>query len=95
MSLLRSLFSLDTLDKRFTTPSRAPVVTKEEPEPAKPGTVSELPDGASPPQWKTPEFFLYYLVIGTCIPLMIKSGYDVSQRKCLRSLQPPTVLIAV
>ena len=95
MSLLRSLFSLDTLDKRFTTPSRTPIVTKEEPDPAKPGTVSELPDGASPPQWKTPEYFLYYLVIGICIPLMIKSSYDVSQRKCLRDVQSPTVLTTI
>ena len=93
MSLLRSLYSLDTLDKRFTTPSRAPIVTKEEPDPAKPRTLSEVPDGASPSLWKTSEFFSYYLVIGVSVPLMIKTGYDISQRECLRGPQRTNILI--
>ena len=82
MSLLKSLFSLDTLDKRFTTPSRAPFVTKGDPDPVKATPRSELPDGASSSLWRTPEFFLYYVVFLIAIPQMFKAVYDISQRRC-------------
>jgi protein-cysteine N-palmitoyltransferase HHAT len=96
MSLFKSLFSLDTLDKRLTAPARAPVVTRSEPDPAKPSPRSELPEGAQPSLWKTKEFFLYYLVFLICVPLMFKAVYDVSQRKSFlnvyQSSQSNTIL---
>ena len=79
MSLFTQLFSLDVLDKRLTTPSKAPV--KAEIDPAKPVPRSQLPDGASPSLWNTPEFYFYYLVFIVAVPLMFKSVIDVSRRK--------------
>lgn len=103
MSLLsysKRLFSLDTLDTRFTGSSWPPSSTassSEKPQrldPAKSVTGLDAQDGVSkagqphgkgkddagPSKWATPEFFLYYIVIGTAVPLMLKSVYDVSQR---------------
>ncbi|KAI4118153.1 MAG: hypothetical protein LQ345_001739 [Seirophora villosa] len=102
MSLLsysKRLFSLDTLDTRFTGSSWPPSSTassSERPQridPAKSVTGLDAQDGVSkaeqphgkgkdnaePSKWVTPEFFLYYIVIGTAVPLMLKSVYDVSQ----------------
>ncbi|KAL8960727.1 MAG: hypothetical protein Q9193_002615 [Seirophora villosa] len=102
MSLLsysKRLFSLDTLDTRFTGSSWPPSSTSsssEKPQridPAKSVTGLDAQDGVSkagqpqgkgkdnaePSKWATPEFFLYYIVIGTAVPLMLKSVYDVSQ----------------
>ncbi|MCJ1474135.1 glycerol transporter [Lambiella insularis] len=95
MSLLehvRRLYSLDTLDTRFTTHAKpSPNATAPQLDPAKPSPneaekISRLnngdragKDGASPPLWRTPEFFLYYLVFLVCVPLMFKAVYDVSK----------------
>lgn len=40
-------------------------------------TGQPLPN-ARPRKWNTPEYYLYYFVFLTVIPLMIKSVYDVS-----------------
>ena len=84
----KSLYSLDTLDKRLTTPSGVPQGNKVQLDPAKPTPSedvktrsSELRNGASPPLWKTPEFLGYYIVFLVCVPLMFKTVYDVSLRK--------------
>lgn len=103
MSLLsysKRLFSLDTLDTRFTGSSRPPSTASsseksQQIDPAKPVPGLDIQDGTSrggqpqgrdtdtpgPSKWATPKFFFYYIVIGTAVPLMIKSVYDVSQRK--------------
>ena len=39
----------------------------------------QLPE-ALPSRWGTLEYYLYYLVIGTAVPLMFKAAYDISLR---------------
>ncbi|KAL8924923.1 MAG: hypothetical protein Q9208_003806 [Pyrenodesmia sp. 3 TL-2023] len=94
---LKRLFSLDTLDTRFTASSWTPSTSSgaDKPtriDPAKLVPGLDIQDGASdsrslqskgswnaqPSKWATPEFFLYYVVIGVAVPLMIKSVYNVS-----------------
>lgn len=81
LNLLKAMYSLDTLDTRFTTSSTAPPRSKEDQqkisnadrEPASP-----LPD-AQPSQWRNPEFLAYVFVVACAVPLMTKTIYDVSQ----------------
>ncbi|KAL8635512.1 MAG: hypothetical protein Q9228_007001, partial [Teloschistes exilis] len=93
-SYARRLFSLDTLDTRFTRSSLAPFNANGSAplDPAKPPSGVEsrdaVPKGrrgdstrrqdAQPSNWSTPEFFFYYLVLVVAISLMFKSVYDVS-----------------
>ena len=92
MSLLywvRRLYSLDTLDTRFT-PSANPLRAVSESQPqlsqigpsaatGKYGRSRAPADSASQSRWKTPEFFVYYLVFIILVPLMFKTVIDVSQ----------------
>ncbi|MCJ1399254.1 glycerol transporter [Xylographa trunciseda] len=91
----RRLYSLDTLDTRFVAYKKdlpkassnnqldpAKASTKEAETAArqqKHGTSAAPQDSASPPLWRTPEFYLYYVVFIVCIPLMFKAVYDVSK----------------
>lgn len=91
-SLLRSVYTLDTLDTRFTTPSatsyRTVLESRADPA-AKDGQRERIASRAPPSKWNTPEFYLYYLVFAICLPLMIYIPYTVSRRMrslaCLRS----------
>ena len=86
---LRKLFSLETLDTRFIVPANAP--PKEALEQAAIDPANPLPiqnghsrnkssgDDVHPSRWNTPEFYVYYVVIGICVPLMFKSVLDVSK----------------
>ena len=83
------LYSLDTLDTRFTTSSKTPPsqIDPARPSPDEPphkkgrsGT-DELAKGASPPRWRSPEFIYHGLVFLVVVPLMLKTAFDVSQRK--------------
>ncbi|GME35176.1 Membrane bound O-acyl transferase MBOAT [Neofusicoccum parvum] len=84
LSFLRRLYSLDTLDTRFTTSATAPPTQID---PAKPShlTPKDAPrsgapaPGSQPSKWNTPEFYLYYLVFLTAIPSMFYAVYDVSK----------------
>lgn len=77
-SASQKLFNLATLDLRFTTSSRAPLPeSAESNKRAKPETIAA---NASPPLWRTPEFYFYYLVFIVCVPLMFHAVYEVSQR---------------
>lgn len=87
---LRRLYSLDTLDTRFTVPANTPLKaaadTRSSSSPsaaadpsAKDARSSEIAHGASPSRWKTPEYFVYYLVFLTLVPLMFKTVIGVSQ----------------
>lgn len=97
MSLLRyagRLYSLDTLDSRFSSS------TKTSLSPSDPATPSlndagyrkgragddRIDKGASLPRWKSPEFMYHGLVFVVIVPLMFKTVYDVSKRK------PPNTL---
>ena len=86
LSALRGIYSLDTLDTRFTTPSTVSYSTAVEQRTDRNGKreVYNKPDKrAQPPKWKTPEFFLYYLVFVVAVPYMFWVAYDVSRREHL------------
>lgn len=83
LSFLRNLYSLDTLDTRFTTSSKTP--SKDASEHSAKAverdvkTQSQLPAGAQPSKWNTPEFYFYALVFILAVPNMYKAVWDVSQ----------------
>ncbi|KAL1970159.1 hypothetical protein VTN77DRAFT_6564 [Rasamsonia byssochlamydoides] len=83
---LRRLYSLDTLDTRFTVSANTPLKAADTRSARDPSSSSEkvarsheIANGASPSKWKTPEFFVYYFVFITVVPLMFKTVIDVSQ----------------
>jgi protein-cysteine N-palmitoyltransferase HHAT len=83
ISFFRDLYSLDTLDTRFTTSSTTPLKAGDD-ESRKTATQdgpssSKLPSGASPPRWRTPEFLLYLLVFIVSVPQMYLAVVEVSQ----------------
>ncbi|KAK4084223.1 uncharacterized protein Triagg1_703 [Trichoderma aggressivum f. europaeum] len=79
---LRKVYDLDTLDTRFTSPtsvpyqtvidSRGDVVGERE-------AAAKARSSAPPSKWRTPEFFLYYLVFIFVVPYMFWIAYDVSK----------------
>lgn len=92
MSLLqyvRSIYSLDTLDSRFSTSSKTPLNRRNEDGNiadskipaqsilASAGERKPLPS-AQLSKWNTLEFYIYYLAFLTIPILMVKSVYDVS-----------------
>ena len=93
----QKLFSLDTLDTRFTNSSSAPPKADISIDPTKPSlkgygngdlrksksgqTVQK--EGPAASRWGTPEFFIYYVVFIICVPLMFKAAHDVSTRTAL------------
>lgn len=79
-SFLRNIYNLDTLDTRFTSSSQVPYQTIIDAR-SDPATSREPPTKTSPPKWKTPEFFLYYVVFALAVPLMFWIPYQVSRRK--------------
>jgi hypothetical protein len=86
ISFLRQLYSLDTLDTRFTTSARTPLKATSEDQAQAVKVQDEkppaaLPSGASPSRWTTPEFYFYGLVHLVAVLLMFKAVIDVSQRK--------------
>ena len=84
LAALRGIYSLDTLDTRFTTPSSVSYRTAVEQRTGRDGKreLYNKPDKrAQPPKWKTPEFFLYYLVFLVAVPYMFWIAYDVSRRE--------------
>ena len=96
MSALQSvgkLYSLDTLDTRFTTSSKSPPShsdpVKASPNEARSSSTKKktspdaLIEGASPSRWKTPEFLYHGLVFLFAVPLMFWTVYDVSKREWL------------
>lgn len=76
---LRRVYSLDTLDTRFTS-SAIPANTNTRP--STKDTRNAIAQGASPSLWRTPEFFVYYLFFITLVPLMFKTVIDVSKGEC-------------
>lgn len=65
MTAILSLFSLGTLDSRFTKRTRLRSDTKEL--------------STNPPKWKSPEFILYAFGFLIVVPMMFKAAYDVSK----------------
>jgi hypothetical protein len=85
-SFLRSVYSLDTLDTRFTTPSATSyktVLDSRGEEDVRDAQKEKIASRAAPSKWNTPEFYLYLGVIGICVPLMVWIPYTVSRRMTL------------
>ncbi|KAL4869050.1 hypothetical protein BDV12DRAFT_168522 [Aspergillus spectabilis] len=81
-SWFRRLYSLDTLDTRFTVPANTPVKVAAEDtrsSSAKDARSNAIANGASPSRWGTLEFYVYYIVFLVAVPLMFKTVVDVSQ----------------
>lgn len=81
---LRRLYSLDTLDTRLTTSSTTPIKTAvadstRDPTAGKDARAQEIASRAQPSKWNTPEFYFYYFVFLTVVPMMFKTVMDVSQ----------------
>lgn len=64
---------MDTLDTRLTVSSNT--TTRN----GKDARAQEIASGAQPSRWNTPEFYFYYFVFITVIPMMFKTVIDVSQ----------------
>lgn len=80
LSWFRELYSLNTLDTRFTTPATTPPRSASDTRPAtKDATAQAIASKAQPSKWRTPEFYLYYGVFLTLVPLMFKTVVDVSR----------------
>ncbi|KAJ5959615.1 Membrane bound O-acyl transferase MBOAT [Penicillium vulpinum] len=75
---LRRVYSLDTLDTRFTS-SATPSHPDTRPSSAKDARANATAQGASPSLWRTPEFFVYYLFFIILVPLMFKTVIDASK----------------
>jgi hypothetical protein len=94
-SFIRSVYSLDTLDTRFTSDAAVPYVAissnpidpvqqvkKNDPPPGVPVIREKTGDPvAQASRWRTPEFFLYYVAFIITVPYMFWVVYDVSRRK--------------
>lgn len=76
---LRGIYSLDTLDTRFTTPSSVPYSAIREDGNRKKEVLSRNTDRAKPSKWNTPEFYLYYVVVAVAVPYMFWIAYSVSR----------------
>lgn len=81
-SFFRDVYSLDTLDTRLTTSSKTPSrdaneISKSTSKDAVKST--DLPPGASPARWRTPEFYFYALVFIIAVPSMYNAVWSVSQ----------------
>lgn len=99
LGFLRRLYSLDTLDTRFTSSSNTPpkqLAAEPAIDPAKPAP-NEAKDaraaGSQPSKWGTPEFYLYYLVFLAAVPSMFYVVYDVSKGAAVSfpEIWPPTL----
>ena len=82
LTFLRSVYDVGNLDTRFTTPSsvsyKTAVDARNERGPN--GHRSVKPDpGAEPSKWRTPEYYVYYLLLGFIVPYMFYIAYDVSR----------------
>ncbi|KEQ91211.1 hypothetical protein AUEXF2481DRAFT_112621 [Aureobasidium subglaciale EXF-2481] len=88
LSFIKKLYSLDTLDTRFTTSTKTPHKITTEASIAD----SKLPaqqilqsrkdqslPGTQPSKWNTLEFYFYYICFLTIPVFMVKAVYDVSQ----------------
>lgn len=75
---LRRVYSLDTLDTRFTSTATTPPNTDTRP-PTKDARANAIAQGASPSLWRTPEFFIYYMFFIILVPLMFQTVIDASK----------------
>ncbi|KNG80499.1 glycerol:H+ symporter (Gup1), partial [Aspergillus nomiae NRRL 13137] len=82
LSWFRRLYSLDTLDTRFIVSSNTPlkaVAADTRSAPAKDARANAIASNAAPSKWRTPEFWVYYVIFLIAVPLMFKTVIEVSQ----------------
>lgn len=83
LSWFQRIYSLDTLDTRFTTPATTPLKAAAAADTrsttSKDVRANAIASGAAPAKWRTPEFYVYYVVFLICVPLMFKTVVDVSR----------------
>ncbi|KAL4887187.1 MBOAT, membrane-bound O-acyltransferase family-domain-containing protein [Aspergillus karnatakaensis] len=79
LSWFRRLYSLDTLDTRFTVPANTPVKVAAEDTRSAVARSSAVASSASPSKWGTLEFYVYYIIFIVAVPLMFITVVDVSQ----------------
>ncbi|KAL4879111.1 hypothetical protein BJY04DRAFT_102535 [Aspergillus karnatakaensis] len=70
--LLRSLYSLETLDTRFSRSSTESQLESSLKDPFKPSAPNPLSPGRRPSKWRTIEYYVYYLVIAIVVPTIVK-----------------------
>ena len=86
-NLLKRLYSLDTLDTRFTISSKTPPSVEKDiklqgrdvPGISVGSNSKAKPSDAQPSKWRTREFYFYYVVFILAVPMMFKVTYDVSK----------------
>ncbi|PKS12774.1 hypothetical protein jhhlp_000985 [Lomentospora prolificans] len=78
---LRSVYDVSTLDTRFTTPSSVPyrTVVESKHDPLAKDYTAGVKAKAQPSKWRSPEFFVYFLVFMIVIPMMIWIPFSVSR----------------
>ena len=101
-SYIRSIYSLDTIDTRFTNPSSNPYKTVVDTRAETAVSHAKRDDSipgigvrtdrrgkpiAQPSKWRTAEFIFYYFVFLTIVPYMFWIAYDVSRRRYTKCLE--------
>lgn len=84
LSYFRKIYNIDTLDTRFTNPSTAPYKTVIE---SRDDAAAASRERAakwnarttSPSRWRTPEFYLWYLIFFPAFPAMYWVTYTASR----------------
>lgn len=96
LSFLRSVYTLDTLDTRFTTSSSTSyktVIDSRGEENVRDAQKEKIASRASSSKWNTPEFYLYLAVVFICVPFIIGVPYTVSRRMKLQYLSKFGVIL--
>jgi hypothetical protein len=81
-SFLGRLYDLDTLDTRFTVSSATPyrtVLETRHDAVASRERAEKWNSRAPKSRWRTPEFYLYYVVCLVAVPYMFWTTYDASR----------------
>ena len=87
LTWLRRLYSLDTLDTRFTVSAGTPLKSAPDASTRGAATTKSKPNsgpgrnGASPAKWNSAEFYAYYVFLLFAIPMMFKAVFEVSLGK--------------
>lgn len=66
-------------DTRSSSPPSAGGRATRDPSAGKDAKAQEIATGAQPSKWRTPEFYFYYFVFLTVVPMMFKTVIDLSQ----------------
>jgi protein-cysteine N-palmitoyltransferase HHAT len=83
LSFFKNIYDLDTLDTRFTSSSSVPyqtVIDARSDPAASAESAAKARSRAQPSKWRTPEFYIYYVVFALAVPYMFWVPYTVSGR---------------